>query len=226
MEHTWQTSSDDKIECVRTADPRVVAVIERDDEASLSELFDGDGINPIFYREYRGGGTLSHIAGYNGSLAADAWTEAYKHRWSHDSEQFADRFVRIFYGAHVHHVSGDHGHDRGGEYLVFDDAQYREHVGDDASNASAESAASLGEEVAKALSGEVYGIGYAINDSRLMEDDAPIDLDDGWVVEIECWGLVGEEYAKSEAASFSHGEPNLPEFLSGRVGLAFTARGK
>lgn len=65
-----------------------------------------------------------------------------------------------------------------------------------------------------ALDGDVYGIGYATNEGRRLPDDEEIDITDGsWDIQIECWGMLGEDYAKEEAVAMSYGSPDLPEML-------------
>ena len=65
-----------------------------------------------------------------------------------------------------------------------------------------------------ALDGDVWGIGYATNEGRRLPDDEAIDLTDGsWDIQIECWGFLGEDYAKSEAIGMEYGSPSLPEML-------------
>lgn len=220
------TEPSDYYEFAETDDPRVLAVIERDPWGQLSELFDGDAINPIYYREYRFGRSLTFVGGYDDLPVANAWLDA-RDRTPHrrversryvdyrpvvDPDEFADRFVRIFHGAHVTRTSG--GYNPDGEYLVFDTPEYREHIGDDPANVSAEAVEGIASEVRKALDGEVYGIGWAVNEARRLPDDEPIDLlDDSWVIDIQCWGYIGEDYAKASALKFEAGEPSLPEML-------------
>lgn len=65
-----------------------------------------------------------------------------------------------------------------------------------------------------ALDGDVYGVGWATNEARRLPDDEPIDLVDGsWDINIECWGFLGEEYAKQTAIDGDYGGPVLPEML-------------
>lgn len=215
-------------EWAESEDPRVLVVIERDNWAQLDELFDGDAINPIYYREYRRDGRLEHIGGWDDDVVAAAWIDAYGRtpyrRVEHayygtqfkavvDPVIFADRFVRIFHGAQVEHTSGGYRPD--GEYLVFDTPEYRRHIGDDPANVSAETVESVGSELAKALDGDVYGIGWASNEARRLPGDDEIDLTDGtWEITIECWGFIGDEYAKEEALGLGFGGPKLPEMLA------------
>lgn len=194
-----------------TSDPRVLALIKRDDTTSISELFDGDAINPIYYRDWRENG-LSHVGGWDDEDVASAWSHAYTYRWSRDSSEFADRFVRIFYGATVAHVAG--GYDRDGEYLVFDTPDYREHVGGGGEFAQ-EAVDEMAKEIVRALDGEVFGVGYALNEER-TDFDEDIDLDDSaWSLNLECWGFVGERNARVEALDYT--SPNLSEIGEPRM---------
>lgn len=47
------------------------------------------------------------------------------------------------------------------------------------------------------LDGDVFGVGYAVNEARTIDDGEP-DIDD-FDVEIECWGFAGDKYAMREA---------------------------
>lgn len=212
----WHHNSDDTRLWHETDDPRVVVVIEQDSDSRLSELFDGDAINPIYIHDYQGNGRLEFTGGYDDDAVASAWTAAYNRApyWRDtNSSDFADRFVHTFHGAYVSHVTGGYRPDF--EILVFDSPGYREHIGDTAENASQADADSVAQEVSRALDGEVYGIGYATSDAH-RTNETPIDLDDpdqDWDVEIACWGLVGDTYATESALALEHGRPSLHPML-------------
>lgn len=201
----FEFDSDYRIGYAETDDPRVLAIIERDDaDLSLADLFDGDAINPIYTREY-GRSDLVFAGGYDDDTVAKAWTRAYQHLGYDDNA--ADRFVRIFHGATVAHTSGGYRPDF--EVIVFDTPDYREHIGDTPDNVSQDAADDTADEVRRALDGGVYGIGYAVSATRTTTE-TPIDLDDpdqAWELTIECWGLIGDEYAASEAIAFAYGDP-------------------
>src|SRR5690606_19176332 len=127
----------------------------------------------------------------------------------------ARRWLWIFHGIAADNAWG--GYDRSGNWLVATSRQLREHVGfaeePTTDDSALEDGKPLCDDQGNALDGYVYGVGYAINESRRLHDDEDIDLSD-WDVEILCWGFVGEEYAKSEAAAFAVGEPRLDPMLA------------
>lgn len=221
---------DYRIGYCETEDPRILAVLECNEYSTLNELFDGDAITPIYYREYRSHGRLDHGGGYDDDTVASAWTEAYNRaphvRYQHsyygteyrpvvDPADFADRFVRIFHGAEVEHTSGGYRPD--GEYLIFDTPTYRKHIDDTPDRVSREAVEAMAEDVRRALDGEVYGIGYATSSTRTTTE-TPVDLDDpdqDWNVDMQCWGYIGNEYAATQALAFEAGKPTLPPMLPG-----------
>ena len=71
---------------------------------------------------------------------------------------------------------------------------------------------SMTSEIANIADGDVYGIGWATFEERVMDDGEPIDLND-WNIETQCWGFVGEEYAKESAARWEAGAPELHPML-------------
>lgn len=198
-----------------TSDPRVLAVIQRDEDgAQISELYDGDAINPVIYVDHVHGLSFDWVAGYDGGEAA-LMQRAYD-EWGWNGT--ARRWLWIFHGIAADNAPG--GYDRSGNWIVATSRAYREHVGITEEPASYDEAledvAAIRDDVSKALDGEVYGLGWATNPARRMHDDGEILLEE-WDVNIECWGFIGEDYAKSEAAAFSHGEPSLPEMLTSEV---------
>lgn len=192
-----------------TEDPRILAVIERDEDAQISQLYDGDAINPIIYVEHRHGLDFRWVAGYDGGEAA-LMQRAYQ-EWGWDST--ARRWLWIFHGIAAENASG--GYDRDGNWIVATSRAYREHVGiptEPGSYAKAlEDVEPIRKDLSDALDGYVYGVGWALNERRLADDGEPIDLHDGeWTIEIECWGFVGEDYARMTAEGFDYGRPDLP----------------
>lgn len=194
-----------------TSDPRVLAVIQRDEHAEISELYDGDAINPIIYVEHVHGLRFNHVAGYDGG-EAELMQRAYD-EWGWDGT--ARRWLWIFHGIAADNAPG--GYDRSGNWIVATSREFREHVGITEEPATYDEAledvAAIRDDLSNALDGYVYGIGWAVNESHRLHDDEDIDLDDGWEIDIQCWGFVGEDYAKAEAASFADGNPRLPEML-------------
>lgn len=209
-----------------TDDPRVLAVIERDDERSISSLLDGDAIPSIYGVEYCGHWQADSIAGFgdDGDLAQRVLDARARFRgaagYQYDglsgdmimkSEAMLTRWLWIFHRAAVT-FTGYQGED----FMVLCSRDYQDHI--DWTHVAREDAQEAADvtagEVDKICEGEVFGIGYAENEGRRL--DEPFDTDDldtEWTVSIECWGLIGEDYAKSEAATFTYGDPGLPEML-------------
>jgi hypothetical protein len=207
-----QTIGSADYQFAETSDPRVVALIERDDDQQISQLYDGDAINPIIYVDHRHGLSFEWVAGYDGGEAA-LMQRAYD-QWGWDGT--ARRWLWIFHGIAADNASG--GYDRDGNWIVATSRAYREHVGITEEPATYDEAledvAAIRDDLSDALDGDVYGVGFATNESRRIHDDEEIDLDDGnWTIDIECWGHVGERYARTTAAGFEFGEPTLPEMI-------------
>lgn len=197
--------ANDEYEWAETSDPRVLALMERQWDAQVSEVFDGDAIPPIFYRDYRHG--LHWVAGYDGAdEVSAAWERAYNHGapprrgWGPTSEDFADRFLRVFYGTYTRHVTG--GYDRNGEWLIIDSPAFREHVGGD-QTIEEDDLDGMEEELQHVLDSEVWGVGYAVKKERTTTESEVDLLDDTWDLELECWGYVGEKYARTEAFAYA-----------------------
>jgi hypothetical protein len=204
-----QTIGDTDYEFAETSDPRVLAVIERDQYAQISELYDGDAINPVIYVDHVHGLSFDWVAGYDGG-EAELMQRAYD-QWGWNGT--ARRYLWIFHGIAAENAHG--GYDRSGNWIVATSRVYREHIGNEEPENYEEArqdCEAIAKDVSDALDGYVYGVGWATNEARLLHDDEDIDLTD-WDVNIECWGHVGEEYAKSTAAGFEFGDPRLPEML-------------
>lgn len=192
-----------------TSDPRVLAVIERDDDARISELYDGDAINPIIYVEHRHGLSFDWVAGYDGGEAA-LMQRAYE-EWGWNGT--ARRWLWIFHGIAAENANG--GYDRSGNWIVATSRAYREHIEAEphaSYDEAREDCKAIAQDVEWALDGYVYGVGWATNEARRMHTDEEIALED-WEINIECWGHVGEDYAKETAAGFEFGTPDLPAML-------------
>lgn len=195
-----------------TSDPRVLAVIERDNEAQISQLYDGDAINPVIYVETRHGLRFEWVAGYDGGEAALMQRAYDEWGWGTDT---ARRYLWIFHGIAAENADG--GYDRDGNWIVACSNAYLEHIGNEPYATYEEARQDcevLAQELAQALDGYVYGVGYATFPERVT-DEEEIEFSD-WEVEIACWGFVGETYARSEAAGFEYEEPRLPELLDFR----------
>lgn len=195
-----------------TDDPRLVVLVERDENVTLAQAFDGDALLPVYSRGYRDSGRLTFEGGYEDDEVAEAWTRAYQHRWARDGVEFADRFVRAFYGAEVEHVEGGYRPDF--ECVVFDTSNFRAHIEDPRGvDRSRESVKSMADEVRNVLDGDVYGIGYAVNAGRVTDETPVAECWDDFDQNIECWGFIGDEYAATAAADFEMGRPELHPLL-------------
>jgi hypothetical protein len=196
-----------------TDDPRILAVIQRDPYAQISELYDGDAINPIIYVDHVHGLSFDWVAGYDGGEAA-LMQRAYD-EWGWNGT--ARRYLWIFHGIAADNAHG--GYDRSGNWIVATSRAYREHVGiteePKTYDEALEDVKSIAKDLSDALDGYVYGVGWAVNEARRLPSDEPIDLLDGeWEIDMQCWGFVGEEYARTTALAFDHGSPDLPLMLS------------
>ncbi|UDL15464.1 hypothetical protein SEA_PEPE25_89 [Microbacterium phage Pepe25] len=209
---TW-VDGESKTAFATTSDPRVLAVIEREDEWGGNHI-DGDSYAPAWYfdtwrEELTDAGSTfrdsasEHIM----SRLADA---RYRFRVNHKPFEVVERWLRVFHGTVLEQVKSTI--DRDTQVIILSTPTWREHVGGVAGDPLRKDA--LGEDVEAwqaALSGEVFGIGYATNESRLMDGDE-IDLD-AWTVDIVSYGYLGEEYAKRSAADWECERPELPEML-------------
>lgn len=260
-----------KVAYATTSDPRVLAVIERDDEYGGGHI-DGDAYAPAFYFE-RGG--KSAAGSTFTDAASDEIAEAYATaRYYYVNRKYirpkappisveamTERYMRCFWGTSVATVRSSI--DQGTEVAIFNTPTWRAHVGITDERVDRfevnsvatypgtgwikETVEAETEEQARAihlvnhpdegrmitvveretvlagdihdwqaaLNGEVYGIGYATNVARVMDDGFDIDLNDGqWTVDSWlCGGFLGEEYAKESAARFDAGTPDLPEMI-------------
>lgn len=194
---TWQSTDNYKYEFAETDDPRVLAVIQQDDSAQISEEFDGDAINPVIYVDHVNGLRFGWVAGYDGGEAA-LMQQAYD-RWGWEGK--ARRWLWKKHGIAADNAFG--GYDRSGNWIVATSHAFRDHIETpryETYEEAREDCKSTARGVSDVLDGYVYGIGWAINEGRRLPSDEPIDLLDGsWDIDIDCWGFVGEEYAKTEA---------------------------
>ncbi|WNT44301.1 hypothetical protein SEA_CANDC_90 [Microbacterium phage CandC] len=209
---TW-VGDEYKTAYATTSDPRVLAVIEREDDWGGGHI-DGDSYAPAWYwdtwrEELTDAGSTfrdsasEHIM----SRLADA---RYRFRVNRKPFEVVERWLRIFHGTVLEQVKSTI--DAETQVVILSTPTWREHVGGVAGDPLRKDA--LGGDVEAweaALSGNVFGIGYATNESRLMDGD---DIDfDAWTVDIESYGYLGEEYAKRAAADFEVGDPGLPDML-------------
>jgi hypothetical protein len=213
----WNWNSDCSRAYAETDDPRLLLIIERDDEP---EGPDGDCYAPAYFIESRYGYVSSGMAGstFNGDDELAAYLDARNH-WN-DAET-AERYMRIFHGVAVyeHDTRGNGG---GYHWVTLDTPAWRDHVGIEPDAVLTDDNLN-GDHIAW-LDGDVFSIGYAVMPERTTTEtpiDPTTDLEDqGWEIDIEVSGFYGEEYAKEAAADHSYGiGPNLPPFLDGTLPL-------
>lgn len=198
-----------------TNDPRVVAVIKRAEEYGGGHI-DGDAYAPAFYYDRQrlttAGETFQdaeslHIAERYFEARAYFVNRHYRHggpQMAYDT--VADRYLRIFHDSTVAEARSTI--EQGYSVHVFNTPTWRHHVG----------GAELGpvdmEDWQAAIDGDVFAIGYAVYADRVT-DEEPIDVMDGnWDITLTCHGMLGEQYAQEEAASFPDETPTLPELLT------------
>ncbi|MGN6325804.1 hypothetical protein [Pseudolysinimonas sp.] len=202
-----------------TDDPRMVAVVTLDPEPSAPD-YDATAPTLIGYEW----GTRANFTAIGwaqpvpvgADTIQDAWQRAraehpYGVTRTVDAEEYADRFVRIFHGATVHHLRSTV--DQYTWAVVFDTPEWREAMGIDRDATLDRD--NLTADVQAYLDGDVYGIGWAVNDARVDDEtDIPDDLS-GWDETIECWGFYGQEYAAESALAFEYGRPTLHPLMAG-----------
>lgn len=209
-----------------TSDPRVVAVIERDDDTSIGSILDGDAILGVYGVEYIGEYRTNPLGGYGddeelAQRIVDARSQfqyAAGYRYNGLSGEMITKSIAMLrrWAWIFHGTAFEIFHENGDEFLVLNSLGFREHVewGECTQEDAQESAHEASLEVSKVLAGNVFGIGWATNVGRVMDDEAPIDpTDSAWTMNMECWGFIGEEYAKTAAAAFEHGSPDLEPML-------------
>jgi hypothetical protein len=196
-----------------TNDPRVVAVIEREQDMDRNPI-DGDAFAPAAWITYRNGYVWEKAGEtFQDDDAMNAYVGALDHFGRGTTDRFgvnvAERFMAAFHGTTVREVEVY----RGDVVVILNTPAWRENIGLDDTGLDRARILDGEVDVWRAVrDGEVYGVGYAVLEGRVMDDGAPIDLD-GWDVEIGCWGFLGEKYARDSAASFDGGTPELPAML-------------
>ena len=210
---TWDNTEDYTTYYAQTDDPRVLAVIVRDDDATFERCLDGDAILPTYLIDRD---KASHVGGYDESEdfanrvieAHDRFQYAAGYRY----DEMLARWAWIFHGTTLNR--GHYGYNYAYDILVLNTPEYRAHVG--AEEQSREKAQefinSMSDEIKHIADGDVYGIGWATFEERVLDDDEPINLDD-WNIDIQCWGFVGDTYAQESAASWEAGAPELHTML-------------
>lgn len=220
---TW-VGNDYQVAYAETNDPRVLAVIALDDEVSFKRCLDGDAINPTYLidREH-----VQHAGGFEDDEdLAKRIIEAerrfvYAAGYRYDgltahmiikANEMAKRWAWIFHGTTFLH--GRYGYQGDYDVLALNTPAFREHVGagELTREQAQEDVDAMSKEIAAIADGEVFGIGFAVNEGRVLEQ-GEIDFAQ-WTVDMQSWGFVGEEYAKREAGQFSDGAPDLPEMIN------------
>lgn len=197
---TWTWDDEYSTAWAETDDPRVLAIIQRDDEASSPD-YDSTPPTLIGY-EWGSRADFTTIGGK--SSAPEAWLRA-RNEWDEDT---ANRFVRIFYEVKtVYYLASSI--DRYTWAVVFDAADWREDMGIDPDVELV--ADDLIVEVQAYLDNDVYGIGYAVNEGRVT-DETPVDFST-FNPELVCWGFYGDKYAMQSALDFEDGRPELDTLL-------------
>ena len=222
---TWDNNEDYTTYYAQTDDPRVLAVIVKDGEASFSQCLDGDAILPTFMIDRD---TASHVGGYDEDTelaqriieARDRFQYAAGYRYNGlriehiaNADEMLARWACVFHGTTLNR--GHYGYNYAYDVLVLNTPGFREHIGHEEPQTRDEAQKwvdSMTSEIANIADGDVYGIGWATFEERVLEDGEPIDLDD-WNIETQCWGFVGEEYAKESAARWEAGAPELHTML-------------
>ena len=219
----WTFDSDYKRGYARTSDPRVLAVVEREEEYGGGHI-DGDAYAPAFYWDRRNGGIESEAGSTfmddESKHIAERIVAARDHfQWKRMPWATVERYARIFHGTTMEQVTSTI--DRDAQVFILNTPTWREHIGWTDEYAAQQdedirlTPAMLEGEVREwqgALDGEVFGIGWATLEERRLEDDEDIDLD-AWDIEIQCWGFIGEDYAQESAARWDAGTPDLPPML-------------
>ena len=222
---TWDNTEDYTTYYAQTDDPRVLAVIVRDDDATFERCLDGDAILPTFMIDRD---TPSHVGGYDEDTelaqriieARDRFQYAAGYRYNGlriehiaKADEALARWAWIFHGTTLNR--GHYGYNYAYDILVLNTPGFREHIGHEEPQTRDEAQKwvdSMTSEIANIADGDVYGIGWATFEERVLDDGEPIDLDD-WNIEAQCWGYVGEEYAKESAARWEAGAPELHTML-------------
>lgn len=230
VNNDWTETDDYKVSFATTSDPRVLAVIrnQSDEDGCGGAYIDGDCYAPAFYFE-RGGKTRAGSTFTDD--ASDSIAEAYANAKSYfvnrhyrkggrqmNYDEVTKRYLRIFHDTTIAEASSSVI--RGMDVVIFNTPTWREHIGwtdeyaaqqDEDIRLTDKMLEGEQEEWTAALDGDVFGIGWAINEARRM-DDVEIDYDD-FEEDIQVWSFIGERYAKESAARWDGGTPDLPPMI-------------
>lgn len=208
---------DYRVGFAETADPRVVAILQRDE---YPDTPDGDCYAPTYWASphdrpqfvtgYDDDGTALSILG-RFTEADSRFSDA--HGWG--MARVMERWLAIFHGTAIRIIeTSQYRNDT--PLVMLDTPEWRKHVGIEG-GPSKDNLTPQRDEFRQWLDGEVYAVGYAVSEARTTTE-TPIDLDDpaqGWETTIDCWGFIGGEYAAEQALSFGYGTPTMHPLLDG-----------
>lgn len=202
----WEWDADYRCKYAPTSDPRVVAVIERDEHA---ESPDGD-LAPAYWASRHPGDPISHAA-YMADPDAVAFIERFREADARlrDSATI-DRWARVFHDTAIR-VIPTQRYRNDDPLIVLDTPAFRALVGIEGGPDRAHLDGEI-EELTAWLEGNVFGVGYGVHAGRVIDTGGSLDIED-YEITIECWGFYGETYAIETAERFDYGAPDLPTML-------------
>lgn len=201
----WEWDRDYNRAYAPTDDPRVIAVIERDERADAP----GGDMAPAYWASAIPGEYIQHAAysrGTNDRYFIERFREADARL---RGSEIIDRWARIFHDTAVQIIpTSRYRNDT--PLIVLDTPEYRDLVGITGGPDKRHLDGEI-EELRAWIAGDVFGVGYGVLESRVT-DETPIDIDE-FDVTIECWGFYGEDYATETAERFDYGTPTLAPLL-------------
>lgn len=206
----WNWNDDYSRAFAATDDPRLLAVIERLNDP---EPPDGDAFAPAAFVAYRHGWDFDPVKTTFTDPEAFRACELARNFYGSGDPRI-ERYLRAFHGIREIRTISSSTYQGGDVLVILDTPAFRKHVGtpDDYEGSIIDGDVEAWQAY---LDGDVYGVGYAVNESRVIDDGEPVALDDGsWDVDIQSWGFYGEKYAKETALRFDYGRPDLPQMLS------------
>jgi len=220
---SWHDAPDWSAEYCATTDPRVFAVIMRDTYPTAPY---GDACAPAYYVTYRNGWHVERAGDTYHDAESDEIAERIASAYEPLDWEGAARYARIFHNSVFVTLDTSDGY-----LLIIDTPSFREHInrpldvrpwaGYDAryplGGVGFDAAEWLSVDMSDwhaYLSGEVYGVGYAVMPGRVIDDGVMPDWDTlANSVEMTCWGFYGADHASDAAASGDYDAPALPLML-------------
>lgn len=214
----WTDTNDYMTQWAETEDPRVLAVITRDEDAEKPNEWCGCAPYVTLNDDYDYGQPGCGFKGCSQCSASRRAVEAYeralsnfKNSW-YDSgaepEDMAQRYMRIFHGADKFHAVTDSTNRDGTGVLVFTTQEWVDACfegGHEIPEGWHELVYEGAEESwTQYFEGDVWGVGEAVNPLRTSHDEE-VDFCD-FSETYNCWGFYGEEYAKEEALAGEYSE--------------------